>query len=121
MMDNQTPDPTDDVLSSDFLTGMREWHSQHPNASLTEIEQVLDERWYRVRARMLQDLALQREAATWQASPAAQRPSCPDCGRSLIRRGHQPRHLKTHGDHDLTLTRSYGYCPKCKKGHFPPG
>jgi hypothetical protein len=38
----------------------------------------------------------------------------------LIRRGRQPRHLKTHGGHDLTLTRSYGYCPSCKKGHFPP-
>ena len=119
-MDNQTPDPTEDALNSDILTGMREWQLQHPNASLTEIEQALDQRWYRLRARMLQDLALEREAANWQASPAAGRPTCPDCGRPLIRRGQQPRHLKTHGGQDLTLTRSYGYCPPCKKGHFPP-
>jgi ribosomal protein L34E len=68
---------------------------------------------------MLQDLALEREAATWQAN-TAERPSCPDCGRKLIRRGRQPRQLKTYGNHTLSLTRSYGYCPSCKRGHFPP-
>ena len=39
------------------------------------------------------DLALEREAANWQAT-AADRPSCPDCGRTLIRRGRQPRHAQ---------------------------
>ena len=118
-MDSQSPDPTSEALSYDILSGMREWRLLHPDATLTEIEQALDERWFRVRARMLRNLALEGEAATWQAK-AADRPSCPDCGRALIRRGQQPRHLKTHGNHDLTLTRSYGYCPKCQKGHFPP-
>jgi predicted RNA-binding Zn-ribbon protein involved in translation (DUF1610 family) len=119
-MDSQLPDPTAAALSDDISTGMHEWRLQHPDATLTEIEQVLDERWYRLRARMLQDLALERESANWQAT-ASGRPSCPECGRTLIRRGRQPRQLKTHGGHELTLTRSYGYCPSCKKGHFPPG
>lgn len=117
-MDREPSDPPLDALSTDILTGMREWQLQHPDATLTEIEHALDERWYRLRVRMLQDLALQREAATWQ-SPAT-RPTCPDCGRTLIRRGRQPRQLKSHGNHELTFTRSYGYCPSCKKGHFPP-
>jgi ribosomal protein L34E len=119
-MNRESPDPTADALSDDILTGMHEWRLQHPDASLTEIEQALDERWYRLRARMLQDLALEREAANWQ-SKVVDRPTCPDCGRTLIRRGRQPRQLKTHGGHALTLTRSYGYCPTCKKGLFPPG
>lgn len=118
-MDSQLPDPTSDALSDDILTGMHEWRLQHPDASLTEIEQALDQRWYRLRARMLEDLALEREAANWQAK-TADRPTCPDCGRTLTRRGRQPRQLKTHGGRELTLTRSYGYCPSCKKGHFPP-
>ena len=118
-MDDQLPDPTSDALSDDILTGMHEWRLQHPDATLTEIERALDERWYRLRARMLQDLALDREAANWH-SKTADRPICPDCGRTLIRRGRQVRQLKTHGGHALTLTRSYGYCPSCKKGHFPP-
>lgn len=118
-MNRESIDPTWDALSNEILTGMHEWRFQHPDATFTEIEQALDQRWYKVRARMLHDLALEREAANWQAK-ATERPTCPDCGRTLIRRGRQPRQLKTHGGHDLTLTRSYGYCPDCKKGLFPP-
>ncbi len=118
-MDRESPDPTSDTLNYEILSGMREWREQHPDATLTDIEQALDDRWYRVRARMLQALALEREAATWQVT-GADRPTCPDCGRKLIRRGRQPRQLQTHGGQNLTLTRSYGYCPACKKGHFPP-
>jgi hypothetical protein len=117
-MASEEPDPADHAFSYDILTGMHEWRLQHPNATLCEIEQALDERWYRVRARMLEDLALQSSTASWNQD--ADRPNCPDCGRPLIRRGRQPRHLKTHGGHAISLTRTYGYCPKCKKGHFPP-
>ena len=52
-MDSASPDPTADTLSDEILSGMHEWRLQHPNATLTEIEQALDERWYRLRARML--------------------------------------------------------------------
>jgi hypothetical protein len=118
-MDRELPEPTWDSLSAEILSGMHEWRLLHPDATLTEIEQALDERWYRLRARTLEDLALEREAANWHPT-ASSRPTCPDCGRTLIRRGRQPRQIKTHGNHNLTLTRSYGYCPNCKKGHFPP-
>jgi predicted RNA-binding Zn-ribbon protein involved in translation (DUF1610 family) len=120
-MDRDISDPTHDPFSYEILTGMYEWRLQHPDATLTEIEQALDERWYRVRARMLEDLVLRSRAANWQAASAAEHPTCPDCGRPLVRRGQQPRTLKTHGGQDVTLTRSYGYCPACKTGHFPPG
>src|SRR6266849_2702230 len=116
-MDPETAHPTADALSNAILSGMHEWRLQHPDASLTEIEQALDQRWYRLRARMLEDLALEREAANWQA-PATDRPQCSDCGRTLIRRGRQPRLLETHGNHTLTRARSYGDGPTCKKGHF---
>lgn len=118
-MDSEPSDPTLEAFSADILTGMRAWQLQHSDATLTEIEHALDERWDRLRARLRADRARQREAATWQST--APRPTCPDCGRKLIRRGRQPRRLKSHGNHDLTFTRAYGYCPSCKKGHFPPG
>jgi hypothetical protein len=118
-MNSDAEQPTPDTSTYELLTGIYEWRLQHPEATLTEIETALDERWYRVRAQMLQDLALRSSAATWHASTAAP-PACPDCGGRLVRRGRQPRTRKTHGGQDLTLTRSYGYCPKCKKGHFPP-
>jgi len=119
-MDHDGNEPMQQPFSYDILTGMYEWRLQHPDATLTEIEQALDERWYRVRAQMLQDLALRCRATSWQAASAEEPPTCPDCGRELVRRGQQPRTLKTHGGHTITLMRGYGYCPKCKKGHFPP-
>ncbi len=119
-MNNEQSSPSTDAETYDILTGMRAWRLQHPEATLREIEEALDERWYRVRAAMLEDLALQSTAATWQARAAVERPTCPDCGRPLHNRGAHPRHLTTHGGHDLTLTRTYGYCSSCKKGFFPP-
>ena len=106
--------------TAEIMSGMHEWRLQHPKATLREMEHELDTRWTRVRAQMLADMALTSVAADWTATPAGQHPTCPDCGRTLIRRGRQPRQLKTHGGHKLALTRSYGYCPSCKKGHFPP-
>jgi oligopeptide/dipeptide ABC transporter ATP-binding protein len=66
-MDSEPSDPTLDALSADILAGMREWPLQHSDATLLEVEHALDQRWYRLRARMLQDLALQRETTTWQS------------------------------------------------------
>ncbi len=70
---------------------------------------------------MLQDLALQSTAADWKQAPAADRPVCRVCGTSLVVRGKRPRHLKTSGSQEVTLQRSYGLCPTCKQGLFPPG
>ncbi len=92
-MDSESSDLTPDAGSYDIFTGMRDWRLQHPNATLTEIERALDECWHRLRARMLEDLALQHETSAWQAS-AVDHPTCPHCGRPLIRRGRQPRQLK---------------------------
>jgi hypothetical protein len=108
-------------LTQEVMTGMRDWRIQHPRATLREIETELDARWARARARMLEDLALQSAATTWQDSPTAQQPTCPDCGTPLQERGTQPRTLQTHGGQDLTLERSYGVCPACGVGLFPPG
>ena len=52
-MNRESPDLTVDALSDEILTGMHEWRLQHPDATLTEIEQALDQRWYQLRARML--------------------------------------------------------------------
>jgi hypothetical protein len=35
-------------------------------------------------------------------------------------RGKRARQLKTQGGQQITLARSYGLCPTCKKGLFPP-
>ena len=52
-------------LTAEIMSGMREWREAHPKATLREIEQELDHRWVRVRARMLEDMALASVAADW--------------------------------------------------------
>src|ERR1700694_4537180 len=79
------------------MTGMKEWRLQHPRASFGEIEAALDERWARMRARMLQDLAVASAAARVSVAPEAERPRCPQCGGAVEARGGGQRTLSaTH-------------------------
>jgi hypothetical protein len=119
-MSGEPHDQNWEALSHDVLTGMREWRLQHPKATLREIEVALDEHLSRLRARMLQDVALQSVAADWKLAQATDRPTCRVCGTPLILRGKRARQLKTQGGQQITLDRSYGLCPTCKKGLFPP-
>ena len=109
-----------EALSAEILSGMREWRLQHPKATLDEIETALDQRLAHLRARLLQDLALQSTAADWKQAAPTDRPVCRVCGTPLVLRGKRSRQLKTSGGQQVTLHRSYGLCPTCKQGLFPP-
>jgi ribosomal protein L34E len=108
-------------LSDELLTGVYEWRLHHPKATLTEIEAAIDERLARLRTQLLQDAACATPATDWRAAPPAERPRCPQCQTPLQPRGTQPRTLQTHGGRDLILERTYGVCPACEAGLFPPG
>lgn len=101
-----------------MLTGFRAWRTQHPTASLPEIEEELDRRWYRLRARVIEDAAVRSAAADLTATAA--RPACPTCGAMMQADGREVRRLTTTGDEVLTLTRSRARCPVCGSGFFPP-
>src|SRR5262245_16999126 len=88
-------------LTQEITSGMCEWRTQHPKATLREIETELDSRLARARARMLEDLALASTAATWQETAHLQSPTCPQCGTPLAERGTHPRTLLTHGGQEL--------------------
>lgn len=87
------------------------WLEDHPTASLTEREQALDERLDVLRASLL-------TVGAQAADPVA---TCPVCGIRLVSRGSHPRTLMTRGGQELVLDRSYGSCPACGAGLFPPG
>lgn len=107
-------------LSEEVLTGMKEWRLAHPKATFCEIEQAVEERVNRLRARMLQDAALASEAREWTQGGTEQRPICPVCKTPLQARGKHTRQLQTTGGLDIKLSRSYGTCPTCGTGVFPP-
>jgi hypothetical protein len=105
-------------LAGEVLTGFRAWREQHPTATLAEIEEALDSRWARARARLVEDAALMSAAADLRATAA--RPACPACGARMAADGREARRLTTTGDQVLTLRRSRARCPACGAGLFPP-
>lgn len=108
-------------LAQEVLSGIHDWPVQHPRATLAEIEEELDHRLNRLRAKLLEDLAMASAAAEVAGSQAQERPRCPSCGTVLQGRGKQVRQLTTQGDHQLHLKGSYGSCPTCQVGFFPSG
>jgi YgiT-type zinc finger domain-containing protein len=110
-----------DELAEEVLSGMKAWRLQHPKATLGEIEAALDERLGKLRARMLQDAALASAAADIRAAQGAEQPQCAACGSVLVERTVAERQLLTQHNQVLVLARSYGVCPRCGAGVFPPG
>ena len=103
------------------LADIKRWRTEHPQATLEEIEAQVDARLAPLRAEMIRDIAQASAAADWRARPAAERPTCPDCKVPLTARGRTKRRLQTCGDQPLELKRCYGVCPRCARGFFPSG
>jgi predicted RNA-binding Zn-ribbon protein involved in translation (DUF1610 family) len=99
---------------------MAAWRREHPRATLTEIERAVDERLGTLRVQMLEETAVASGAAAFAGVPEAERPRCPDCGQALVSRGRAERELLTSGGREIRLRRSYGRCPSCGVGLFPP-
>ncbi len=108
------------ALSDEVMSGMRAWRTAHPRATFAEIEAAVEEQLNRLRAQLLQDVALASAATAWPEAAGAG-PPCPDCGTPLASRGQHPRTLTVQGDQAVHLARTYGVCPACGAGLFPPG
>jgi hypothetical protein len=108
-------------LAQAVLLEMGRWREEHPTATLQEIEEEVDQRMAGMRAGLVEGTAMS-SAAVEVGSRAAEHPTCcPTCGGVLQARGKQVRHLRTTGEQRVRLERSYGYCPTCQVGFFPPG
>ena len=107
-------------LGREVMEQIKQWSLSHPKASLDEIEQALDERLGRLRARMLEDLAEASDAVRLDEL-TVKRPRCPQCDEELIGRGQELRELETHHGQQVRLERSYASCPRCGVGLPPPG
>ena len=100
---------------------VKSWRKTHPKATFTEIENTVDEEMARVRAQMLQDMALESASADWRGKEAAERPKCPECGAAVQANGEKPRRLVTDHEQSVELRRSQARCPGCGATYFPPG
>lgn len=103
------------------VLGLTQWRKEHPQATWAEIEAAVDEQINQLRAQLLQNVVQMGETQDWRKLPEAERPKCATCGKLLWARGEQTRYLQTTGGEAVKLTRTYGACPTCGVGFFPPG
>ncbi len=101
--------------------GLTQWRKEHPKATWAEIESAIDEQMMQVRAQLIQDVVQMGESERWKELAEEERPRCAKCGKPLMARGKQTRSLQTNGGEAVKLTRTYGTCPACGVGFFPPG
>ena len=107
-------------LCLEAITGMAEWRQQHSKATLSEIEDALDQHLGSVRARMLEDAAMASHATDLRRAAPVDCPPCPKCGARLQHRTWEERSLSTHHGQTMRLSRSYAVCPACGETLFPP-
>jgi RNase P subunit RPR2 len=108
--------------SEAILTDVREWRRKHPRATFVEIEDEVHRRMMHLEAQLVQEAAQSSPSRAWSsASDPTQRPLCPTCHVALQARGKQQRTLQGNGGESVTLSRTYGTCPKCGESFFPSG
>jgi YgiT-type zinc finger domain-containing protein len=103
------------------VLGMSEWRKEHPKATFREIEAAVDERVNQLRAQLIEDVVQMGETEEWSQKREEERPNCASCGQPLLARGERTRYLQTSGGEAIKLKRTYGTCPECGEGFFPPG
>lgn len=98
-----------------------EWRKEHPEATLTEIEEAVDSQLAGVRTQMVEDLAQRGRTARIREMAAEERPECPRCGRRAAANGRGMRKLKTFHGEVIELERDQAYCIHCEMTFFPSG
>src|SRR5947209_7305130 len=89
------------------------WHATHAEATLYDLEKAVEQQIERLRASLL--------AAQTDGGYVDERPACPHCGTTMVRRTTRRKRVVLQGDATLDLDRTYVVCPSCGEGLFPPG
>jgi hypothetical protein len=107
--------------SVEILTDVKEWRRAHPKATYVEIEDEVHRRMMELEAHILQDAAQESSSREWGKPSGKPAVLCPTCAVPLQARGQHKRTLQGNGGQPVTLSRTYGTCPKCGQSLFPPG
>jgi hypothetical protein len=107
-------------LSDQIIREMNAWNTSHPKATFLEIEVKARELVSKLEAHLIQASALEREREEWSQQEQKERPTCPTCQVPLLSRGKRVRHLQGTAGREIHLQRTYGTCPTCGTGFFPP-
>jgi uncharacterized protein with PIN domain len=108
------------ALYNEIVLGMKDWRAANPKAKMRDIEIEARKRVSKLEAHLIEESALSSQAKEWVRQEPEERPHCPKCREPLVARGQHERKLQAMGAREVKLERTYGVCPKCETGFFPP-
>jgi len=100
--------------------GVVMWRGEEQKATLATIEEKVDRSLSRVRAQMIQDLALSSPNQNIKELEKEKRPRCERCDIPLSSKGMKRRQLLTEYEEVVELERSQASCSQCGATLFPP-
>ena len=107
-------------LSGEILVDMERWNKSNPDATFLEIEEKARELVSKLEVALIEKSALEREEESWKDVKEEERPTCPTCHVLLVSRGKRMRSLQGAQGREIRQKRTYGTCPNCGVGLFPP-
>lgn len=102
--------------NTDLVEGLNKWREKHPRATMREIEEEIDRRMSKMRARLITDTVM-RSASTGMEK--GKKEMCPKCGGEVKKKGKKKRKLETNGGQEIEFEREYVTCQSCGHGFFP--
>jgi RNase P subunit RPR2 len=107
-------------VSEEIRREMNAWNASHPKATFLEVEVKARELVSQLEALLIQESVSERAREEWSQREERERPTCPNCQVPLLSRGKRVRHLQATAGRAIHLQRTYGTCPQCGTGFFPP-
>jgi RNase P subunit RPR2 len=108
-------------MSLEILTDLKKWRRAHPRATYVQIEDEVHKRLMQLEARLIESAVEQSQSREWGRGSEREAVLCSKCATPLQARGKQKRTFQGNGGENVTLSRTYGTCPKCGESLFPPG
>jgi transposase-like protein len=112
-MDEKQTFPND--VLDELAEKLHAWRQANPQATLTEIEEVVEGELAQIRNKWVAELAQTGEESQEEA------PHCPQCGQVMVKNGSRKRRLKSKEGQTLQLERQQWRCLGCGTTLFPPG
>ncbi len=109
-------------MSTEIVTEIKAWRRAHPRARATyvQIEGEVHKRMMQLEARLIEGAVEESPSREWGRGSEQEAALCPTCAAPLQARGTHKRILQGNGGESVTLSRTYGTCPKCGASLFPP-
>lgn len=98
----------------DLVHKFETFHDENPDATLSDIEDAVDQELAKVRQTLIQKLVQEKE------SVAKDSHICPSCAGPMMKNGKKKRQLQTKEGKVIEINRVQLRCHQCGMTIFPP-